>query len=150
MRSSVMVDSYLGLHAFALGLSRAEGKIGQSAKHTPNCSTTVCQKMALGLPLPGAPTCSAQTRTFAPPSCLPARLALCQAPAQRAPHSLLCRQAKGQSRRRAPATWTCQAAQQATANAVSTVKIITQGRNVTVTPAIREYVVRIWLLMRGS
>lgn len=33
---------------------------------------------------------------------------------------------------------------------MSTVKIITQGRNVTVTPAIREYVVRIWLLMWGS
>ena len=102
--------------------------------------------MALGVFTPGAPSCSARTPRLDPPSCLAARLGLCQAPALRAPHRPLCKPAKGHSRRRAPATWTCQAAQQATnsANAVSTVKIITQGRNVTVTPAIREYVVRSW------
>jgi hypothetical protein len=60
------------------------------------------------------------------------------APPLRRSHRPLCSPAHS-TRRRTPGLVTCQAAQ---TNGVSTVKIITQGRNVSVTPAIREYAVR--------
>lgn len=68
------------------------------------------------------------------------RLGHYQAAQLRSTHALQHRLVQERVQRRAPAVWTCQAAQ--TANSVSTFKIITQGRHVTVTPAIKEYVVR--------
>ena len=99
-----------------------------------------------GFSLSGMLGCSTTLHQHTHPACFAARLGHYQASQMRSTHTLQHRLVQERVRRRAPATWTCQAAQ--TAKSVSTVKIITQGRHVTVTPAIKEYVVRTGLLDR--